>query len=170
MWTHPGKKLLFMGNEFAQGKEWNFDSELDWHLLDVSWHSGAQQLVKDLNATYRTTPALYEKDCEPAGFCWLDHENSEQSIFSFIRFASDEHPPAIVVCNFTPQVHYNYAIGVPKLGRYKEVLNTDAQIYGGSNQGNQGGVNAVGMPWQNQPYSMTITVPPLSTVVFVLEE
>jgi len=170
MWTHPGKKLLFMGCEFAQGKEWDFDAELDWHQLDIHWHAGVKTLVKDLNQLYQNTPALFERDCEANGFEWLDHQNSEQSIFSYLRLGTEGKPPAVVVCNFTPQVHYDYGIGVPVAGRYAEVLNTDAKIYGGSNQGNQGGVDAVGMPWQGQPCSMNITVPPLSTIVFVLEQ
>ena len=168
MWTHPGKKLLFMGSEFGQGKEWDHDSELDWHQLDIGWHKGVQQLVADLNKVYRTTPALHQRDCEPSGFYWLDHSNAEQSIYSYIRYGNDDAPPAVVVCNFTPQVHEEFVIGAPCEGRYLEVLNTDAEIYGGSNQGNQGCVVTSDKPAQGQSHSLTITVPPLSTIVFVL--
>ncbi|NMP29997.1 1,4-alpha-glucan branching protein GlgB [Thalassotalea sp. M1531] len=170
MWTHPGKKLLFMGCEFAQGKEWNHDAELDWHQLDIHWHAGVKQLVQDLNKVYTQTPALYQKDCESSGFCWLDHDNAEHSIFSYVRYGYDNTPPAIVVCNFTPQVHHDFVIGAPKAGHYREVLNSDAAIYGGSNQGNSHVATTSDMPWQGQAQSIAITVPPLSTIVLVLEQ
>jgi 1,4-alpha-glucan branching enzyme len=168
MWTHPGKKLLFMGCEFAQGKEWDHDSELDWQQLDSSWHSGVQRLVKDLNKVYTTTPALYEKDCISDGFTWLEHDNNEQSIYSFVRYGEDSKNPVIVICNFTPQCHQNYQIGVPIAGFYQEILNSDAEIYGGSNQGNLGGVESIAGQCQNQEQHISITVPPLSTVIFSL--
>ena len=168
MWTHPGKKLLFMGCEFAQGKEWEHDGELDWQQLDVHWHSGVQRLVKDLNTVYTTTPALYEKDCMHDGFSWLEHDNSEQSIYSFIRYGEDRSNPVIVICNFTPQCHQNYAIGVPVAGFYQELLNSDAEIYGGSNQGNLGGIESLNGQCQGQEQHISITVPPLSTVIFSL--
>jgi 1,4-alpha-glucan branching enzyme len=166
MWAHPGKKLMFMGSEFAQGKEWNHDASLDWHQLDNDCHSGVQRLVKDLNAVYKNIPALHQKDCEGDGFCWLDHENAEQSVYSFIRYGEDKNHPVIVVCNFTPKTHHQFRVGAPVEGHYQEVLNTDAEIYGGSNQGNAGGVNSEATPWHNQPNSLAITVPPLSTVIF----
>ena len=172
MWTHPGKKLLFMGCEFAQGKEWDHDGELDWQQLDSHWHSGVQRLVKDLNRVYTTTPALYEKDCMHDGFAWLEHDNSEQSIYSFVRYGEDspskKSNPVIVICNFTPQCHQNYQVGVPVTGFYQEILNSDAEIYGGSNQGNLGGVESVSRQCQGQEQYITITVPPLSTVIFSL--
>ena len=168
MWTHPGKKLLFMGSEFGQGKEWNHDGELDWHQLDIHWHSEVKRWVKDLNAVYTTTPALYQQDCQASGFQWLDHSNSEQSVFSFIRYGDDRQKPAIVITNFTPQSHENFVIGAPVSGHYREVLNSDAACYGGSNITNEHGVHSAEMPWQNQPYSLTINVPPLSTIVLVL--
>lgn len=170
MWAHPGKKLLFMGCEFAQGKEWNHDSELDWHQLDIHWHSGIQRLIKDLNKVYTTTPALYEKDCQQEGFTWLEHDNSEQSIYSFIRYGFDNSKPVVVICNFTPQCHQNYQVGVPVAGFYQELLNSDAEIYGGSNQGNLGGVKTSAGDCQGQTQHITITVPPLSTVIFSLAE
>ena len=170
MWTHPGKKLLFMGCEFAQGKEWDHDSELDWHQLDIHWHSGVQRLIKDLNKIYTTTPALYEKDCQQEGFAWLEHDNSEQSIYSFIRYGNENTKPVVVICNFTPQCHQGYQVGVPVAGFYQELLNSDADIYGGSNQGNLGGVQTAVGDCQGQAQHITITVPPLSTVIFSLAE
>lgn len=166
MWAHPGKKLLFMGCEFAQGAEWNHDQQLDWHQLDSHWHSGVQQLVKDLNQLYKTTPSLYQTDSERYGFSWLDHDNAEQSVYSFVRFDSNGQNPVIVVCNFTPQTHHNFRLGLPHAGVYQERLNTDAAIYGGSNIGNPNQLHSESMPWQNQPHSATITVPPLATVIF----
>lgn len=166
MWTHPGKKLLFMGSEFGQGREWNFEGQLDWHQLDIHWHRGVQQLVKDLNTLYKSTPALHQKDCESDGFVWLDHENAAQSVYSFVRYGDSRSRPVIVVVNFTPQTHHNFRIGAPIAAFYNEVLNTDAEIYGGSNQGNDGGVQSQDIPWHDQPHSLEITVPPLATVIF----
>jgi 1,4-alpha-glucan branching enzyme len=173
MWAHPGKKLLFMGCEFAQGKEWDHDNELDWHQLDIHWHSGVQQLIKDLNKTYCNTPALYEKDCQADGFSWLDHKNSEQSVYSFIRFGSSvgksrEENAVVVVCNFTPQTHQHFRLGVPVSGEYIEILNSDAEVYGGSNTLNKGAIRSVDTPWQGQQYYIEITVPPLATAMFML--
>ncbi|MFT5161440.1 MAG: 1,4-alpha-glucan branching enzyme [Alteromonadaceae bacterium] len=168
MWAHPGKKLLFMGCEFAQGKEWNHDVALDWFHTEQPLHQGVQQLVKDLNQLYRSTPALYEKDCEAAGFAWIDDENAQQSMFSFIRYGKNSDKPVVVVCNFTPQTHQLLTLGVPAPGFYREAFNSDAAIYGGSNQGNMGGVTAQNEACNGQPHSLTITVPPLSTSVFEL--
>ena len=169
MWAHPGKKLLFMGSEFAQGKEWDHDNSLDWHQLDIDCHSGVQRLVKDLNKVYCSTAALHQKDCESDGFSWLDYENADQSIFAFVRYGKDQNRPVLVVSNFTPQTHHNFRIGAPVAGFYQEILNTDAEVYGGSNQGNQGGVHSEATAWQNQPNSLLITVPPLSTIMFELK-
>jgi len=168
MWAHPGKKLLFMGCEFGQGKEWDHDSQLDWSLLDIDWHQGVQQLIKDLNHLYRNVPALYELDCQADGFAWIDHQNAEQSLYSFIRYGYDRTKPVIVVCNFTPQCHQNFQLGVPCAGHYQELLNSDSEIYGGSNVGNFGGVQSMAHPWQGQAHSISINVPPLSTVIFAL--
>lgn len=168
MWAHPGKKLMFMGSEFAQGKEWDDSNELDWYQLELPQHQGIQRVVRDLNHIYTSTPALHQKDCEKSGFEWLDYENAEQSIFSFIRYGEDRHRPVIVVCNFTPQTHHLFRIGAPLCGHYREIVNTDAEIYGGSNQGNQGGVNSQALAWQGQDHSLEITVPPLSTLLFEL--
>ena len=178
MWAHPGKKLLFMGCEFAQGKEWDHDNQLDWHQLDIHWHSGVQKLIKDLNKVYCNTPALYEKDCEADGFSWLDHQNREQSIYSFIRFgnavdnAEDkivEESAVIVVCNFTSETHQHFKLGVPTAGEYIELLNSDAEIYGGSNTLNNEKLQSVELPWQGQQQYIEITVPPLATAMFMLK-
>jgi len=175
MWAHPGKKLLFMGCEFAQGKEWDHDNQLDWHQLDIHWHSGVQLLIKDLNKTYCNTPALYEKDCQADGFSWLDHQNSDQSIYSFIRFGHDTKKPAkenavVVICNFTANTHKKFKLGVPTTGKYIEILNSDADIYGGSNTLNKGDLPSVDSPWQGQQQYIEITVPPLATAMYMLND
>lgn len=172
MWTHPGKKLLFMGGEFGQGREWNHDASLDWHLLEVDWHRGVQGAVRDLNHLYRTTPALHELDCEECGFRWIKGNASDESTLVYARFAQSPDAPggmAVVVCNFTPVVRHGYRIGLPAGGRWREAVNTDAAIYGGSNQGNGGAITAETVEWDGQPFSTAITVPPLATLVFVRE-
>ena len=169
MWGHPGKKLLFMGGEFAQVEEWNHDQSLDWHLLDSEKHLGVQNLVKDLNSVYREQGALHQLDCHHGGFEWLDSNNSEHSIFAFLRRGIDGTSPVIVVSNLTPTPHYNYRLGVPHAGHYVERLNTDSTEYGGSNLGNQGGLDSVEQNWGGQPYHLNVTLPPLSTLVFVLK-
>ncbi|RIY00135.1 1,4-alpha-glucan branching protein GlgB [Aureimonas flava] len=166
MWTHPGKKLLFMGGEFGQSAEWNHDQSLDWHLLQHREHEGVQRLIRDLNTLYRGVPALYENDCDPQGFEWVDTSNADQSILSFLR--KDKHGgAALVVCNFTPNVHHDYRIGVPHGGFWAEALNTDAEIYGGSNVGNMGGKEAEEIHANGRPFSVALSLPPLSTVVLV---
>jgi len=165
MWTHPGKKLLFMGGEFAQEREWDADSSLDWHLLEDADHKNVQTLVRDLNRLYRNTPALYRKDCEADGFQWIDGGASQDNIVSFLRRGGDNRP-CLVVCNFSPVVRHGYRIGFPYRGFWAEKLNTDSHFYGGSDVGNGGGVQADTVPWHIQPYSAMITVPPLATVVF----
>ena len=169
MWTHPGKKLLFMGCEFAQEAEWSHDHSLDWHLLADGAHRGVQNLVRDLNKLYRSVPALHELDCEAAGFAWIDGGNANDSVLAYLRKGSEGTPPALVVCNFTPVVRENYAIGVPQPGRWSERLNTDADSYGGSNVGNGGSRLAEAKPQHGQPYSLSLSLPPLAVVVFVLE-
>ncbi|WP_082652643.1 1,4-alpha-glucan branching protein GlgB [Aureimonas sp. AU12] len=165
MWTHPGKKLLFMGGEFGQAAEWNHDQSLDWHLLDHPEHKGVQRLVRDLNTLYRGVPALYENDCDPQGFEWVDTSNVDQSILAYLR--KDKHGgAALVVCNFTPNVHHGYRIGVPHGGFWEEALNTDAEIYAGSNVGNMGGVEADEIHANGRSFSLSVTLPPLATVVF----
>jgi 1,4-alpha-glucan branching enzyme len=163
MYTHPGKQLLFMGGELAQRREWNHDAALDWHLLEEKPHSGVQSLIKDLNAIYSATPALYEVDFEPAGFEWIEGGDMENSVVSFLRRGNKDL--AIVVCNFTPVVRHGYRIGVPERGTYEETLNTDDSRYGGSGVGNGEGVRAEKVPAHGQPYSLSLTLPPLATMV-----
>ncbi len=167
MFTHPGKKLLFMGCEFAQVREWNHDRSLDWHLLADPNHKGIQTLVRDLNHLYAATPALYERDCEEAGFQWLVGGDTQNSVFAYARHG-DADGLAIVVANFTPVPRTNYRIGVPKPGHYKEALNTDAGCYAGSNIGNCGGLDSSPEPAHGEAQSLCVTLPPLATVVFTL--
>ncbi|WP_296494053.1 1,4-alpha-glucan branching protein GlgB [Rhodoferax sp.] len=167
MFGHPGKKLLFMGCEFAQENEWNHDQSLDWHLLDKPAHAGVQHLVRDLNKLYRATPALYQQDFVPAGFEWIDHNDSARSVLSFVRHGLDPKTFVVVVCNFTPQVWQGYRLGVPQPGSYHELLNTDSAHYGGSNVGTPlGNATAEPTPWHGKPWSILLTLPPLATVFF----
>lgn len=165
MFTHPGKKLLFMGCEFGQEREWNHDAGLDWHLLSDADHSGAQTLVRDLNAVYRNLPALHELDCEPQGFEWIDASDHERSVISYLRRGKDADSLAVVVCNFTPVPQQRYRLGVPALGFYAERINTDSVFYGGSNVGNGSGVLAEERPWHGRPCSIELTLPPLGTLI-----
>jgi 1,4-alpha-glucan branching enzyme len=169
MWTHPGKKLLFMGCEFAQDDEWNYNRSLDWHLLADAPHRGMQDLVRDLNRLYRALPALHVKDCDAAGFAWIDVGDAENSVLSFVRYGEEGDPPALVVSNFTPVVRAGFRVGVPRPGRWAERLNTDAATYGGSDVGNPAGLTAEPVPWNGQDHSVTLRLPPLATSVFVHE-
>lgn len=164
MMGHPGKKLLFMGSEFAQFIEWRFAEGLDWLLLDYPAHSGIQRFVKHLNKLYKSEPSLYEKDHTYEGFQWIDHQNYEQSIISFMRYGKDDKDFMIVICNFTPVVYEDYKIGVPKFMHYKETLNSDNLCYGGSNQLNEGTIKPHIENWHNQPYHIKIKIPPLATI------
>jgi len=166
MWTHPGKKLLFMGGEFAQEGEWSHDHALDWHLLADTSHRGVQNLVRDLNRLYRTTHALHALDCEPAGFEWVEGGDAARSALAHLRCGRTGARPVLVVCNFTPIVRHNYLVGVPEGGRWAERLNTDSRAYGGSNVGNAGGADALLRPCHGRPFSLDITLPPLATLVF----
>ncbi len=169
MFAHPGKKLLFMGCEFAQDREWNHDQSLDWHLLQHAEHEGVQRLVRDLNHFYRSTPALYQQDFVPAGFEWIEHNDAERSVLSFIRRGVDEHSFVVAVCNFTPTVWPSYRLGVPEPGQYRECLNTDSVHYGGSNVGTPlGAATAENIPWHGRPHSIVLTLPPLATVLLEL--
>jgi 1,4-alpha-glucan branching enzyme len=164
MWGHPGKKLLFMGGEFAQEREWNHDASLDWHLLDRPEHAGMQRLVKDLNALYRASPALYEQDFTGAGFEWIDHEDARRSLLAFVRKARDG-AMVLVVSNFAPVVHHGLRLGVPVAGRWLEKLNTDSAYYAGSNVGLPLGVAlSEAVPSHGRAQSIVLTVPPLATV------
>jgi 1,4-alpha-glucan branching enzyme len=166
MFAHPGKKLLFMGGEFAQEREWNSDISLDWHLIGDPLHAGVQRLVRDLNALYRATPALHELDCEPEGFAWIDCNDSDQSVVSFLRQAADGKGTIAAVSHFTPVARRGYRIGVPYPGVWVERVNTDAEAYGGSNAGSGGQITAEPWPMHGRPYSIVVTLPPLSTVIF----
>jgi 1,4-alpha-glucan branching enzyme len=169
MWGHPGKKLLFMGGEIGQRREWHHDRSLDWHLLgEGPYHRGLQRLVRDLNRVYRREPALYELDADPAGFAWIDCTDWEQSVVSFVRRARDAEDFVLVACNFTPVPRHGYRVGVPAPGYYREVLNSDAGEYGGSNLGNAGGAWAEPTPWQGQPHSLVLTLPPLAVLMLKL--
>ncbi len=163
MFTYPGKKLLFMGNEFAQGDEWNHAKALDWYVLDYPLHQGIQTLVGDLNRLYQKQPALHKYDFEEQGFEWVDCHDTSQSVISYLR--KDNNAITLVILNFTPKPHYKYRIGVPVPGRYRELLNSDAEYYGGSNTGNSGIVETESVPWMNHPYSIQLTLPPLSGIV-----
>ncbi len=166
MYAQPGKKLLFMGGEFGQWHEWNHETSLDWHLLQWGWHQGLQHWVRDLNTFYRTQPAMHVLDCDPAGFEWINCEDAETTVVSLLRKGRTPEEVIAIVCNFTPIPRYDYPIGVPRGGRWDEVLNSDAPVYGGSGQGNLGGVDAVPVSGQGRDYLLSITVPPLGMVAF----
>jgi 1,4-alpha-glucan branching enzyme len=166
MWTYPGKKLLFMGGEFGQRREWNHDAGLDWHLLeDGPFHRGLQALVRDLNWLYRELPALHEQDCYPQGFEWIDCTDIEHCVVSYLRLAREPGRHAVTVCNLTPVPRHGYRIGVPQEGPYRERVNTDAAEYGGSGLGNGGVVHAEPIPCHGRPASVCLTLPPLATLV-----
>jgi 1,4-alpha-glucan branching enzyme len=164
MWGYPGKKLLFMGQEFGQTREWNFDASLDWGLLEYEPHRGLQTLVRDLNRLYRATPALHARDCEPAGFQWIVVDDASQSVFAWLRWGEPGDPPVAVVANFTPEPRCGYRIGLPFAGRWRELFNSDAVEYGGSGMGNLGEVRAVAAPSHGFPASAEIVAPPLGAV------
>jgi 1,4-alpha-glucan branching enzyme len=166
MFGHPGKKLMFMGCEFAQDTEWNHDHSLPWHLLEQPRHQGVQRLVRDLNRLYRDTPALHQLDCDASGFEWLVADDANQSVFAWLRKGRDGRARCVVVMNFTPEVRHGYRIRVPFAGPWREVLNTDAAIYGGSNTGNGGLINAVVTP---ESPELHIVLPPLAALYFVPE-
>ncbi len=166
MYTQPGKKLLFMGGEIGQWREWSHESSLDWHLLEDPRHFGIQRWVQDLNRAYRNEPALYEHDCEPAGFEWVDCNDSAQSTLAFLRKSRSGAPALLAVFNFTPVPRPNYRVGVPEAGFWAEILNSDAREYGGSGQGNLGGCETSPVGEHGRPYSLTVTLPPLSALVF----
>ncbi len=169
MYAHPGKKLLFMGGEFAQRREWNHDNSLDWHLLDEAAHAGVQQLVRDLNHLYRETAALHEVDFNSAGFEWIDCSDNEQGVIAFIRRGSDPQDMLVAVCNMTPVIRSDYRIGVPAAGRYRERLNSDASFYGGSGVGNLGEVTADAIAKHGREYSLKLVLPPLATLLLTHE-
>ncbi len=166
MFAQSGKKLLFMGGEFGQWHEWNYDESLQWHLLEYPLHSGLQRWVRDLNTTYRGEPAMHQRDCEPSGFEWVDCHDADQGVLSFLREGKIVNDYVLVVCNFTPVVRDDYRVGVPFGGTWNEILNSDAPLYGGSGQGNAGAVNAADIPWHGRSHLLSITLPPLGIVMF----
>jgi 1,4-alpha-glucan branching enzyme len=183
MWAHPGKQLLFMGSEFGQVSEWSADNGLDWWVLDYPIHQGVQRLSRDLNAIYRNTPALWELDSTPEGFGWIDSNDAQGNTLSFLRLAAtpgtaapgtatqgDQSRTLACIANFSAQPHENYRVGLPHAGRWREVLNTDAAVYGGSGVGNLGRIEAVVEPWHGRPASAVITLPPLGVLWLAPEE
>jgi 1,4-alpha-glucan branching enzyme len=170
MYAQSGKKLLFMGSELAQWREWAHDESLEWHLLDYLPHRGVMRWVEDLNRLYRSQPALYKLDCDAAGFEWIDCNDTEHSVVSLIRKGRSPEDTILVVCNFTPVTHYNYRVGVPAPGYWSELLNSDGREYGGSGQGNLSGVEAAPIASHGRHYSLTITLPPLAASFFKRKE
>jgi 1,4-alpha-glucan branching enzyme len=162
MWAHPGKKLLFMGGEFAQEGEWSHERSLDWHLLEQREHAGIQALVRDLNRVYRAEPALWELDSDPAGFWWLEANDADANVVAFARAGPER--VVVVIANLAPVPRYGYRVGLPRSGRWREALNTDSSYYGGGDVGNLGGVEADPIPWHEQPFSAELTLPPLATI------
>ena len=169
MWTHPGKKLLFMGCEIAQEGEWNHDGEVDWHLLGDPAHAGVQRLVRDLNRLYAAQPALHARDTDGNGFRWIVGDDRANSVFVYLRSAGRDHAPILVACNMTPTPRHDYRIGVPQAGAWREIANTDSQFYGGGNMGNQGVVRTTGEASHGEQQSIAITLPPLSTIMLRAE-
>ncbi|MGQ9368856.1 1,4-alpha-glucan branching protein GlgB [Azospirillum sp. A39] len=165
MFTHPGKKLLFMGGEFAQWREWNYAASLDWHLLNEPPHKGIQELVRDINSLYRDEVPLHELDCEPGGFEWIEANDSDNSVLAFLRKGKDPEHVFVVVCSFTPVPRDGYRLGVSLPGHYAERLNTDDVKYGGSGVGNREGYTSEEVSWHGRPHSLCLTLPPLGTVV-----
>jgi 1,4-alpha-glucan branching enzyme len=183
MWAHPGKQLLFMGSEFGQVSEWSADSGLDWWILDFDVHRGVQQLARDLNALYRRTPALWELDSSPEGFGWIDANDAQGNTLSFLRLAAipgtaavghatqgDTSRTVACIANFSAVPHVDYQVGLPHAGRWREILNTDAAVYGGSGAGNMGSIEAGPEPWHGRPASALITLPPMSVLWLAPEE
>lgn len=170
MFTHPGKKILFMGGEWGQRKEWAHDQSLDWHLLEHTSHQGVKNWVRDINQFYARTPALYQRDFEQNGFEWIDVNDWKNSVIAFLRKGKSSEDVVLVVCNFTPVSRPNYRIGVPHGGNWKESLNSDAREYWGSGQGNMGGVEARPVPYHGRSHSLSLTLPPLSVLIFSPEK
>jgi len=169
MWGHPGKKLLFMGSEFGQKREWQHEESLEWHVLKYPLHAGVQRWVRDLNRFYRDTPALFELDFVPDGFEWVDCNDTEASVLAFLRKDRTRGGMVLVVCNFTPVPRENYRVGVPRGGFWHEHLNSDAIVYGGSGQGNYGGVEAAPLPAHGRFHSLTLRLPPLAAIFLKAE-
>jgi 1,4-alpha-glucan branching enzyme len=169
MVAHPGKKLLFMGDEFGQWREWVHDDSLEWHALQYPSHQEIQRWVRDANHVYRTEPALHEIDFSPEGFEWIDFHDWEESVISFLRKGKRTRDLILTVCNFTPVPRHNYRVGVPRGGFWKEILNSDAGIYGGAGYGNFGGLEATPVPAHGKWHSLSLTLPPLGVLFFKSE-
>jgi 1,4-alpha-glucan branching enzyme len=169
MWTHPGKKLLFMGTEFGQPEEWDHDAALAWRLLEDPMHAGVRRLLGDLNALFRGERALYARDFTADGFRWVVADDRAQSVLAWLRMDPDGGAPVLVVCNFTPEPRHDYRVGVPEKGRWREILNTDAETYGGSGMGNMGSVAAAADPSHGLPASLALTLPPLAAIALQVE-
>ncbi|HEU5480878.1 MAG TPA: alpha amylase C-terminal domain-containing protein, partial [Candidatus Tumulicola sp.] len=167
-YAHPGKKLLFMGDEFGALREWDHDAQLDWGLTADPMHAGVARLVADCNRLYRNTPALFELDAEPAGFEWIDFADASNSVVAFARRARSA-PCAVAVLNATPVVRRDYRLGVPQPGTYREAINTDSQFYGGSNVGNGGALESAPVACHGRADSLLLTLPPLATLIFTLD-
>jgi len=164
MWAHPGKKLLFMGSEFAQWREWYHEDSLDWHLCEQDAHAGMQRLLRDLNRVYRGESALHELDFSADGFEWMDVNDAEHSVVSFVRKARSNDDLVLAVCNFTPVPRQNYRVGVPRGGWWREILNSDAAHFGGAGWGNLGGVEAAPVEQHGRYHSLSLTLPPLGVI------
>jgi 1,4-alpha-glucan branching enzyme len=165
MWTHPGKKLLFMGGEIGQWREWNHESELQWDLLEWETHQGIQTLISDLNAMYRAEKSLHEVDFESSGFEWIDCNDWQSSVLTYVRKARNWEDQVVVACNFTPVVRHGFRMGVPLEGTYREIFNSDNTRYGGSNVINTDEIMSEPIEWNGRPYSIQLDLPPLGTVV-----
>ncbi len=169
MWGHPGKKLLFMGQEFGQTSEWRFDQGLDWRLLAYAPHLGLRDFLRDLNRVYREREALHARDCEPDGFQWIVVDDVDNSVFAFLRFGENRSRAIAVVANFTPVPRFNYRLGLPRAGRWREILNSDAECYGGSGLGNLGAIEAIEETGGAFPAYAEATIPPLATIYFAFD-
>jgi len=168
MYAHPGKKLMFMGCEFGQTTEWNHTRDLEWRLLQFPVHHKLQTMVKELNLLYRRERALYEVDDDYRGFEWIDIHDAASSVIAFARFARNREETIIFACNFTPVPRQKYRLGVPSTGLYREIFNTDSEMFGGTNMGNAGALSAEAVPSHNRPASLLVTLPPLAVVAFKL--
>jgi 1,4-alpha-glucan branching enzyme len=169
MFTHPGAKLLFMGNEFGQSAEWSFENSLDWHLLQFGYHEGIKKTITALNTLYKSEPALYEKQFSPEGFEWINYSDDQNAVLSFIRKGNDPKEDIIVVCNFTQVVRENYRIGIPRNGKLIQIFNSDAIAFGGSGVGNAEKLNIETKPYHGRDFSVALLLPPLSTIVLKIE-
>jgi 1,4-alpha-glucan branching enzyme len=166
MFMHPGAKLLFMGSEFGQSSEWNFESSLDWHLLKYPYHEGIKNTITDLNKLYKKQPALYQKQFSSEGFEWINYSDHQNAVIAFIRKGNDSKDDSIVVCNFTQIVRDKYRVGIPRKGKLKEIFNSDSENYGGSGVSNSQKIEIEASPYDGKDFSTELILPPLSVVVF----